>query len=127
LLVHPACGGAYPVTVRLRGLNCPDVTIQADRNGTSVREGERPLTAPLPVPLRRPPAEASQSPAPAVRIYYDNGILEVFPLAGPPAAVICDRDGRYDRIDITLTGDDACPEPTADVTAWWCTPSGGDG
>jgi beta-fructofuranosidase len=125
LLVHPARGGAYPITVRLRGLNCPDVTIQADGNGARVREGERPLTAPL--PRRRPQTEASQSPAPAVRIYYDNGILEVFPQAGPPAAVICDRDGRYGRVDITLAGDDGCPAPAADVTAWWCGTSAAGG
>lgn len=127
LLVQPARGGAHPVTVRLRGLNCPDVTIQADENGARVREGERLLTTPLSAPLRRPAAEAGQSPSPAVSIYYDNGILEVFPQSGPPAAVICDRDGRYDRADITLTGDDGREAPAADITTWRCGPGGAAG
>ena len=38
-----------------------------------------------------------------IRAYYDGGILEVFSPAAPAAAVICRRDGCYDRLDVDVS------------------------
>jgi hypothetical protein len=52
-----------------------------------------------------------------VRAWYDGGVLEVFGPAGPAAAVICDRDGVYGRLDVEVSG---APKEQASLAVWAC-------
>jgi hypothetical protein len=55
-----------------------------------------------------------------VRAYYDSGILEVFSPAAPAVAVICRRDGCYDRLDVEVSGRPGAPPGRGRLTAWSC-------
>ena len=52
-----------------------------------------------------------------VRAWYDGGILEVFSPAVTAAAVICHRDGVYDRLDVEISG---APLEQASLAVWSC-------
>jgi beta-fructofuranosidase len=112
LRVRPVRGEDAAITVRLRGVSCPDVVIQAGEDSVRIREGDQALTG-------HAPREAAHG---EIQIYYDSGILEVFSPSGPPAAVICDRNGRYDSVEIVLASDHE-EKPAASVTAWRCGPA----
>jgi hypothetical protein len=115
--VTPAGSGATAVGLRLAGprLAGPrvaDVRIWVTTGGVEITEGGRGLTE-----AAGPPADGAVG---QVRAYYDGGILEVLSAGAPAAAVICDRDGRYDRVDVEISGRPGAPPGPVRLTAWSC-------
>jgi beta-fructofuranosidase len=104
IAVVPAGPGVTAVELLLRGVGVPDVRIRVTAAGAEISEGTRRLTQPI-----GGPAE----PLDEVRVWYDGAVLEVYGAPGTPAAVICHRDGRYDRVAAQLSG-------RASLTAWSC-------
>jgi beta-fructofuranosidase len=109
--VAPARGAAGVVGLRLRGTDCADVEVQARAGHVTVREGSRLLTAAA-------PAASPVLAAGLIRMYYDQGILEVYGPSAPPAAVICDRNGRYECVEVSLRPLPGSPPCAATVTGW---------
>jgi beta-fructofuranosidase len=114
--VTPVGRDVTAVGLRLAGPDDADVQIRVAAGGIEITEGGRRLTEAAPPPGAPPGAWAE--PAGQVRVYYDGGILEVF---GPPAtaaAVICRRDGSYDRIEAELSARPGAPTGRASLTVW---------
>jgi beta-fructofuranosidase len=99
LRVAPVRGAAGAIELRLRGAGCDDVEIRARPGDISVHEGERRLAGNVGGPGPATVPVLADGP---VTLYYDQGILEVYGAAAPPAAVVCNRDGRYDRLGVSL-------------------------
>jgi beta-fructofuranosidase len=98
--VTPARGEAGAVVLRLHGSGCDDLEIDARPGDLTVYEGERRLAGGT-----RASTAVTASPILApdpLRLFYDQGILEIYGAAASPAAVICNRDGRYDSVGVHL-------------------------
>jgi hypothetical protein len=106
--------------LRLRGIGCADVKIEVSHDRITIDEGNRPLTTENPA---AGPALLPSLAAGAVRIYYDAGILEVYSPASP-AAVICDRDGRYDTVEVQIQPLPGSPPSAVRIAAWSSGPPG---
>jgi hypothetical protein len=124
--VTPAGPGVTAVGLRLAGPDVADVRIRVTAGGVEITEGGRRLTEAA-GPLTKAVAPLTEGAGPPadgavgqVRVYYDGGIVEVFSTAAPAAAVICDRDGRYDRVDVEISGPPGAPPGQASLTAWSC-------
>ena len=100
-------GGAAAISLRLAGPVHPDVQVQVTAGGIEITEGRRRLTDHAP---------RGVGPVGPVRAYYDGGILEVYSPPAVPAAVICRRDGHYDRVEAEISGRPG----RATLTAWSC-------
>ena len=110
--ITPAGRGVAAVGLRLAGADGHDVQVRVTAGGVEITEGRRRLTdAAAPrtaAPLAGPVGE--------VRAFYDGGVLEVYSPPAAPAAVICCRDGRYDRVVAEISGRPG----RASLTAWSC-------
>jgi beta-fructofuranosidase len=115
LMITPVHGEVVAFGLRLAGLGCEDVTIAVTAGGVQISEGTRALTATSPVLAG---ASTPADPVGQVRVYYDNGILEVYSPAASPAVVICDRHGSYDRVEVEVSSRPGAPPSTARITAW---------
>jgi hypothetical protein len=83
--------------------------------GIEVTEGSRRLTEVAERPGRGADAAVGQ-----VRAWYDGGILEVFSPPAPAVAVICRRDGCYDRLSVEVSGRPEDRPGRVSLTAWSC-------
>lgn len=110
--VSPAGRDVTAVGLRLAGSGAPDILIRVVPGGVEIAEGGRRLTEEA-IPL-------AGGAVGQVRAYYDGGILEVFSQAAPAVAVICRRDGCYDRLDVDVSGPSGAPRGRAQVAAWSC-------
>ena len=119
------------VTLRLAAPDGADVQIRVAAGGVEITEAGRRLTEPVapagaPAPGGSAPggsASGGSAPAPGgpvgqVRVYYDAGILEVFSPPIGAAAVICRRDGGYDRVEAEISVRPEAPPGRASLTAW---------
>lgn len=106
----PAGRDATAAGLRLTGPSAPDVQIRVTAGGIEITEGGRRLTE---------EAGRADGTAGQVRAWYDGGVLEVF---GPTAAVavICHRDGAYDRLDAEISGRPGAPPQRASLAVWAC-------
>jgi hypothetical protein len=109
--VTPAGRDATAVALRLTGPSAPDVHIRVTGGGIEITEGGRRLTE---------EAVSTDRPAGQVRAWYDGGILEVFSPPAAAAAVICHRDGAYDRLDVEISGRPGTPPERASLDVWSC-------
>jgi beta-fructofuranosidase len=110
-------GRADVVGLRLTDPDGPDgqVHVRVTAGGIEITEGRRRLTEPA-------AAIGADVPVGQVRAYYDGGILEVYSPPAAAAAVICRRDGRYDRVEAEIAGRPG----RARLTVWSCgRPAGG--
>jgi beta-fructofuranosidase len=115
LRVTPVRGEADAMALRLRGTGCADVEVQARSGHIVIREGERLLTSQSTADdAAGPPAV----PAGPVTMYYDQGIVEVYGPSAAPAAVICDRRARYDRVEVALQPRPGSPPGAVRIDAW---------
>jgi beta-fructofuranosidase len=106
----PAGRDATAVGLRLTGPSAPDVQIRVTAGGIEITEGGRRLTE---------EAGRADGTAGQVRAWYDGGVLEVFsPTAA--VAVICHRDGAYDRLDAEISGRPGAPPQRASLAVWAC-------
>jgi hypothetical protein len=106
----------------LAGPDGADVQIRVTAGGVEIIEGGRRLTEAV------APPDSWAEPSGQVRVYYDGGILEVFGPPAGPAAVICRRDGGYDRIEAEISARPGAPPGRASLTAWSTgRPPGGGG
>jgi sucrose-6-phosphate hydrolase SacC (GH32 family) len=118
LRVTPVCGAATAIVVRLAGQECADVEIRVCPDGVVTTEGDRALTAaavPVPRAAGNPAREIGQ-----VRVYYDQGIVEVYSQHAGPVAVICSRRAAYSRIEVEVATRFEAPPCVASVTVWAC-------
>jgi sucrose-6-phosphate hydrolase SacC (GH32 family) len=118
LRITPVRGEITAIVVRLAGQECADAEIRVCADGVAITEGSRALTAPvipLPRAADRPAQEIGQ-----VRLYYDQGIVEVYNRHAGPAAVICDRRAVYSRVEVEVATRFEAPPCAASVTAWAC-------
>ncbi len=104
------------VGLRLAGPDGADVQIRVTAGGVGITEGGRRLT--------EAPDPRDAEPVGQVRIYYDGGILEVFSPPATAAAVICRRDGGYDRVEAEISVRAGAPPGRASLTAWSCGAAG---
>ena len=111
--VTPAGRDITAIGLRLAGPEVPDVRIRVTTGGIEIAEGGRRLTG------EAGPGTGDDTVG-QVRVWYDRGILEVFSPPTPAAAVICHRDGAYDRLEVELAGRPGAPPGRARVTAWSC-------
>jgi beta-fructofuranosidase len=111
--VTPAGRDATTVGLTLAGPGAPDVRIRVTAGGIEITEGGRRLTE----QAARPGPDGAVG---QVRAWYDGGILEVFSPVAPAAAVICRRDGAYDRLDVDVSGRPEAPPGPARLTVWSC-------
>jgi beta-fructofuranosidase len=100
------------VALRLAGPDGADVQIRVAPGGVEISEGGRRLTEAVTSP------GASAEPVGQVRVYYDGGILEVFSPPAAAAAVICRRDGGYDRMEAEISVRPGAAPGRASLTAW---------
>jgi beta-fructofuranosidase len=122
-LVLTPGAGTRALRVTLLGQGCDDVIIDLESGASEVRERQ--------VILASPDSRTPEVPVPEMlqtrplRIFYDQAVLEVFGDRCSPAAVICDRHGRYGavRIEVTTQGG---AEPTL-VELWRCGPMASNG
>jgi sucrose-6-phosphate hydrolase SacC (GH32 family) len=112
--ITPVRGAAGAVLLRLRGVDCDDVEVLLRPGHIAVSEGGRLLTGAT--TAAGPGARAPL--AGPVTVYYDAGILEVYGPAASPAAVICNRDGRYDGAMIGLWPTAGASPATVRITGW---------
>jgi hypothetical protein len=105
------------IAARLRGMNCDDVELQVRPGHITVREGSQPLTSEIPAAVATAPPVPVIGP---VTIYYDKGILEVYHPSASPAAVICGRDARYERLEVDLRPIPGLPSGAVRVIGWSC-------
>lgn len=120
-------GRVTRLCLRLRGAGCPDVEVTFEGGDVRVQEGGRDLTV-----GPAGPVEGARAPMPsldegslageAARLYYDGGALEAFGPDGVVAAVLCDRSGAYDGIELETSGPPDAEPATLEVTAWRCGP-----
>jgi hypothetical protein len=110
--VTPAGREATAVGLRLAGPGSPDVEIRVTAGGIEITEGGRRLTE------QDGRADADGAVG-QVRAWYDRGILEVFSPAAA-AAVSCDRDGGYDRLDVEIAGRPGAPSERGRLDVWSC-------
>jgi beta-fructofuranosidase len=110
--VTPAGREATAVGLRLAGPGSPDVEIRVTAGGIEITEGGRRLTE------QDSRADADGAVG-QVRAWYDRGILEVFSPAAA-AAVSCDRDGGYDRLDVEIAGRPGAPSERGRLDVWSC-------
>jgi len=103
--------------LRLAGPGAAEVQIQITAGGIEITEGGRRLTE---AAAPRRADTAADAPLGQVRAWYDGGILEVFSPPAAAAAVICCRDGRYDRVEAEITGRPGASPGRASLTAWSC-------
>jgi len=103
--------------LRLAGPSAAEVRIQVTADGIEITEGGCWLTEKA-APRRAD--TAADAPLGQVRAWYDGGILEVFSPPAAAAAVICCRDGRYDRVEAEITGRPGALPGRASLTAWTC-------
>ena len=115
LMITPVHGEVVALGLRLVGPGGEDVAIRVTAGGVQITEGTRALTPARPVP---PGADTSGDPVGQVSVYYDGGILEVYSSSASPAAVICNRHGTYDGIDVEVSSRPGAPPGTASITAW---------
>ena len=111
--VAPVGRDVTAVALRLAGPSAADVQIRVTAGGIEITEGGRRLTE-----TAAPPG--SDAPVGQVRAWYDGGILEVYSPPAAAAAVICRRDGGYDRADVEIFGRPGAPPGRASFTAWSC-------
>ncbi len=117
--VTPAGRDVTAVELTLAGPGVPDVRIRVTTGGIEITEGGRRLTE----EARRPRAGSGNGNDDAVgqvRAWYDGGILEVFSPAAPAVAVVCHRDGAYDRLEADVSGRPGTPPGRASLTVWSC-------
>lgn len=107
----PAGRDVTAAGLRLSGPDGPDVRVQVTAGGIEITEGRRRLAGGA-------GPRAAGAPLGQVRAYYDGGVLEVFSPPAAPAAVICRRDGSYDRMEAEVTGGPGAPRGRASLTAW---------
>ena len=107
----PAGRDATAIGLTLAGTGVPDVQVLVTADGIEITEGGRRLAG----EVTRTGGAVGQ-----VRAWYDGGILETFSSPVSPAAVICHRDGRYDRLDVEISGRPGAPSASASLTAWSC-------
>jgi beta-fructofuranosidase len=114
LQITPVRGETAAILLRLWGIGCADVTIRVSHAHITIDEENRPLTT------ENPAASPALLPAPAgaVRIYYDAGILEVYSPGACPAAVICDRDGRYGAVEVQILTLPGSAPSAVRITGW---------
>ncbi len=113
--VTPVRGDADVINLRLRGIDCDDIEIGVRPGYITIREGKRPLTSEIPTAGTSAPLAMAAGP---VRMYYDAGILEVYSPSASPAAVICDRDARYDGIAVEISALPGSPPGAVHITGW---------
>ncbi len=116
-LVTPLRPETGVIAVRLHGMNCDDVEVQVRPGHIMVREGGRLLTSEIPA------AAATAPPVPVtgpVTMYYDKGILEVYHPSASPAAVMCGRNARYERLEVDLRPLPGLPSGAVRVIGWSC-------
>lgn len=114
--VTPVSGAPAAIVLRLAGQGCADVRVRVAADGVTVTEGNRTLTAAAPAPRGgRLDGQAGE-----VRLYYDQGIVEVYSRYTTPAAVICDQRGAYSGIEVDVVGPAAGPCCTATLAVWSC-------
>ena len=117
--VTPVGRDVTAIGLRLAGLGAADVQVRVTAGGIEITEDGRRLTE-----AAAPPGTGAL--VGQVRACYDSGILEVFSPPATTAAVICRRDGRYDRVEAEITGRPGAPPGQASFTAWSCgRPQGG--
>jgi len=116
-VVLTAGAGTRAVTVTLRGDGVDDVIIELGPEASTVREGQVTLAPADPVPPAvQEPAGLQAGP---LHIFYDQGVLEVFgDRRCSPAAVICDRHGRYGSMQVDVTAGPGA-EPSL-IEVWRC-------
>ena len=115
LHITPVRGETATIMVRLWGIGCADITIQVSHGRITINEENRPLTTENPAAS---PALLAALAASEVRIYYDAGIVEVYSAAASPAAVICDRDGRYETVELEILTVPGSPPSAVRITGW---------
>ena len=120
LQITPVRGAIAAIMLRLRGIGCADVKIEVSHDRITINEN-RPLTTENPA---AGPALLPALAAGAVRIYYDAGILEVYSPAASPAAVICDRDGRYNTVEVEIQTLPGSPPSAVRFAGWSSGPPG---
>jgi len=113
--VTPVRGEAGAVTLRLQGIDCDDIEILVRPGHTAIREGNRLLTSAIPATGDSAPSALTTGP---ISMYYDAGILEVYGPSANPAAVICNRDGRYDGIAVEILALPGSPPSAVNITGW---------
>jgi beta-fructofuranosidase len=111
--VTPLHGESGVIVLRLRGMDCDDVEIQVRPGHIMVREGKRLLTSDC--RLASPATAKATGP---VRLFYDNGIVEVYCPSAGPAAVIASRHARYSSVGVDLRPLPDDPPGTARITGW---------
>ena len=114
IAITPIRGEAADIVMRLIGRGCANVEVRVSPDGVAVSEGSRLLTAAV------PPAGAPQRQAGQVRVYCDQGIMEVYSSLAGPAAVICDRSAVYVDIEVEVGPHFNAPVCVASVKAWAC-------
>jgi sucrose-6-phosphate hydrolase SacC (GH32 family) len=110
--ITPSGRDVTAVGLRLAGPGVPDVLIRVVTGSVEITEGGQRLTEEA--------VQLADGAVGQVRAYYDSGILEVFSPAAPAVAVICCRDGCYDRLDVEVSGRPGAPPGRGRLTAWSC-------
>jgi hypothetical protein len=110
--ITPAASGVTAVGLRLAGPGVSDVRMRVTAGGVEITEGGRRLAEVA--------GPAAAGPAGQVRAWYDGGILEVCSPAAPAVAVVCRRDGAYDRLEADVSGRPGTPPGRASLTVWSC-------
>jgi beta-fructofuranosidase len=117
LSVTQVRGEAAAIRVRLAGPSCEDVEVKVTAHSVQITEGMRTLTAIQSAPQS---GDSRAGRVGHLRMYYDGGILEVYSPGASPAAVICDRYGTYDLVEVEASSRPGAVPGTASVTAWSC-------
>jgi beta-fructofuranosidase len=113
LMITPVHGEVVALALRLAGPGSEEVAIGVTADGVQISEGTRALTATGPAG-----ADIPGDPVGPVSVYYDGGILEVYSSSASPAAVICNRHGTYDLVEVEVTSRPGTPPGAASITVW---------